>query len=83
MVLRASPPAWIRFFSIRRSLDASELGSDTEREDIKEKGPGSSPRLSWEELAPWTSGTVVQVEIQPLCLDRGLAQESGNVVSVG
>ncbi|XP_060132473.1 rho guanine nucleotide exchange factor 18 isoform X3 [Zootoca vivipara] len=66
----------------RFSLDASEMGSDTEQEDAeKEKPPPDPPHAPLAGLAAWSgvrSSTVIQVEIEPLRLDLGLVQKPGN-----
>ncbi|XP_077778074.1 rho guanine nucleotide exchange factor 18 isoform X3 [Podarcis muralis] len=66
----------------RFSLDASEMGSDTEQEeDEKEKPPPDPPHAPLAGLAAWSGGgnssTVIKVEIEPLRLDLGLVQKPG------
>ncbi|KAM6465868.1 rho guanine nucleotide exchange factor 18 isoform 2-T2 [Liasis olivaceus] len=63
----------------RFSLDASELGSDTEREEEKKTLPDFSPPLSWAGLETWTGGNVIQVEAEPLGQNLGLVEKPGNV----
>ncbi|XP_066492162.1 rho guanine nucleotide exchange factor 18 isoform X2 [Tiliqua scincoides] len=64
----------------RFSLDASELQSDTEREGATEKNSlDLSLLLPQAEVDTWSvGGTVVKVEIEPLCLNLGLVQEPTN-----
>ncbi|XP_061457336.1 rho guanine nucleotide exchange factor 18 isoform X2 [Rhineura floridana] len=70
----------------RLSLDASEMGSDTEArgEDEKEKHPPdlSSPLAG---LAAWSGvgSTVIRVEIEPLCPELGLVQKAGDAADFG
>ncbi|XP_063146723.1 rho guanine nucleotide exchange factor 18 isoform X2 [Candoia aspera] len=64
----------------RFSLDASELGSDTEREEEKEKSlPNFSPPLSWAGLETWSGGNVIKVEAEPLRQNLDLVEKPGNV----
>ncbi|KAG8126770.1 hypothetical protein E2320_021831, partial [Naja naja] len=66
----------------RFSLDASELGSDTEREEEKEKClPDFSPPLSWSGLETWSASSVNKVEDEPLCQNLGLVEKLGNVAT--
>ncbi|XP_039194442.1 uncharacterized protein LOC120305989 [Crotalus tigris] len=66
----------------RFSLDASELGSDTEREEEKEKSlPDFSPPLSWSGLETWHGSGVIKVKAEPLCQNVGLVEKPGNVDS--
>lgn len=71
-------------FPIRFSLDASELGSDTEKEEEKETSlPHFSPPLSWSGLETWHGSGVIKAEAEPLCQNMGLVEKPGNVVSPG
>ncbi|KAJ6664371.1 hypothetical protein lerEdw1_008590 [Lerista edwardsae] len=64
----------------RFSLDASELENDTEREGAKENNSlDLSPFLPQAVVDTWSGvGTVIKVEIEPLCLDLGFVQEPAN-----
>ncbi|XP_066192389.1 rho guanine nucleotide exchange factor 18 [Sylvia atricapilla] len=61
----------------RFSLDVTELGSDPEQDDVEKRSqsclqPHVSLQLPKGEQGPWSSsrgGTVIKVEIEPLCPD--------------
>lgn len=74
----------------RFSLDAREMGSDAEQEDV-EKGSQSCPQpcvslqLPKGELESWSSGgggTVIKVEIEPLRPNLTVIPGSEEAVSV-
>nr|XP_056723545.1 rho guanine nucleotide exchange factor 18 [Euleptes europaea] len=59
----------------RLSVDTSEAG----REDKARSQLHTSLQLPCAGLATWTGGSVIQVEVEPLCLDLGFRLEPGDV----
>lgn len=75
---------------IRFSLDVTELGSDPEQDDVEKRSqsclqPHVSLQLPRGERGAWSSsrgGTVIKVEIEPLCPDLMASPSLQEVVSV-